>query len=197
MPESITGQRHIWLSFYRSDTVPWRFAGAILGGGQGAFSALRKPPDGVDSARLRLNRLLNMSGRAGRSSGNALGALGLFFSSFESGIGYLSEGSIPDSANSIAAGAVPVQFKCVLRRHQVEFGNACSEAGARQACLPTSHHTICLPVTCLRLLLFAGFATGALFRSARGLRSAGVAGAVGAVAATLLVAARSTLSKGL
>ena len=68
------------------------------------MSAFRKPPDGVDSARLRLNRLLNMSGRAGRTSGNALGALGLFFSSFESGLGYLSDGRTPDAVNSIGAG---------------------------------------------------------------------------------------------
>lgn len=46
-------------------------------------------------------------------------------------------------------------------------------------------------------LVLAGFATGALFRSARGLRASAVAGAVGAVAATLLVGARGSLSKGL
>ena len=43
----------------------------------------------------------------------------------------------------------------------------------------------------------AGFGTGALFRSSRGPRAAAVAGAVGAVAASGLVAARQTLSKNL
>lgn len=43
----------------------------------------------------------------------------------------------------------------------------------------------------------AGALTGALFRSPRGFRAAGVAGAVGAVGAALLVGARATLSKSL
>ena len=51
-----------------------------------------------------------MSGRAGRTSGNALGALGLFFSSFESGLGYVSDGRTPDAVNSVGAGTV----KCCI-----------------------------------------------------------------------------------
>lgn len=43
----------------------------------------------------------------------------------------------------------------------------------------------------------AGFGTGALFRSSRGPRAAAVAGAVGAVAASGLLAARQSLSKNL
>jgi mitochondrial import inner membrane translocase subunit TIM23 len=80
-------------------------AGAVLGGGQGAIGAVRTAPEiGPNTARLRLNRLLNMSGRTGRSAGNALGVLGLFFSSFESGLGYLADGRTPDAVNSVAAG---------------------------------------------------------------------------------------------
>lgn len=45
-----------------------------------------------------------MSGRTGRSAGNALGVLGLFFSSFESGLGYLADGRTSDAVNSVAAG---------------------------------------------------------------------------------------------
>ena len=76
-----------------------------MGGGRGALQALPRPPDApVDSARLRLNRLLNMSGRAGRSSGNALGALGLFFSVFESSLGYWADDRVPEEANTIVAG---------------------------------------------------------------------------------------------
>ena len=45
-----------------------------------------------------------MSGRSGRSAGNALGILGLFFSSAESGLGYLADGRVPDAANSLGAG---------------------------------------------------------------------------------------------
>ena len=80
-------------------------AGALLGGGRGALQALPRPPDApVDSARLRLNRLLNMAGRGGRSSGNSLGALGLFFSVAESGLGYWSDGSVPEELITVAAG---------------------------------------------------------------------------------------------
>ena len=43
----------------------------------------------------------------------------------------------------------------------------------------------------------AGFTTGAIYRSTRGPRSAAVAGAVGAVAASALVFARKTLNKNL
>ena len=67
----------------------------------------------VDSARLRLNRLLNVAGRSGRSAGNALGILGLFFSSSESGISYLSDGRLPDAANSLAAGQPSVLWHCM------------------------------------------------------------------------------------
>ena len=91
-----------------------------MGGGHGALQALPRPPEApTDSARLRLNRLLNMSGRSGRASGNALGALGLFFSSFESSIGYFSDGRTPDELNTIAAGArslTELHILCMLTR---------------------------------------------------------------------------------
>lgn len=43
----------------------------------------------------------------------------------------------------------------------------------------------------------AGFVTGALFRSTRGPRAAGVAGLFGLTAAMLLIAARETVNQGL
>ena len=82
-------------------------AGALLGGGQGATVALRSRPElraGADTSRLRLNRLLNQSGKSGRAAGNALGVLGLFFASFESAYGYLNDMRLPDWANSVGAG---------------------------------------------------------------------------------------------
>ena len=80
-------------------------AGAILGGSQGVLAAIRtKPESGADTARLRLNRFLNLSGKSGRSAGNALGVLGFFFASLESGYGYLADGRLPDAAESVAAG---------------------------------------------------------------------------------------------
>ena len=43
--------------------------------------------------------------QAGRSTGNALGVLGLFFSSSESLIGWASDYALPDAGNSVLAGA--------------------------------------------------------------------------------------------
>jgi mitochondrial import inner membrane translocase subunit TIM23 len=83
-----------------------RWPGAILGGGKGAIDAIKtKPLEGIpDTTRLRINRLLNTGGKTGRMAGNSLGVLGLFFSSFESSIGYFTDHALPDSANSILAG---------------------------------------------------------------------------------------------
>ena len=88
-------------------TIGWLYAGAILGGSQGLMQAVRSKPEAglPDTARLRVNRFLNMTGRSGRTAGNALGVLGLFFAGFESfGLSYWSDGRIPDSANSVGAG---------------------------------------------------------------------------------------------
>jgi len=88
--------------------LPFVAAGALLGGGQGAAVALRSRPEwtgGPDTSRLRLNRLLNQSGKTGRAAGNALGVLGLFFASFESGFGYLNDARLPDWSNTVGAGA--------------------------------------------------------------------------------------------
>lgn len=81
------------------------FAGALLGGSQGLVAAARVRPEiGPDTARLRVNRLLNMTGTRGRTAGNALGVLGLLFAGIESGLGYLNDGSVPDSAATVSAG---------------------------------------------------------------------------------------------
>lgn len=47
------------------------------------------------------------AGKTGRGAGHALGALGLFFSSFESAIAYGSDRILPDELNTIAAGGQP------------------------------------------------------------------------------------------
>ncbi len=87
-------------------------AGATLGGGQGTLAAIRTRPElGVDTARLRLNRVLNLGGKTGRAAGNALGALGLFYASAESGLDYLNDGRAPDVANSLGAGT----SSCLVR----------------------------------------------------------------------------------
>ncbi|EFN51953.1 hypothetical protein CHLNCDRAFT_139623 [Chlorella variabilis] len=83
-------------------------AGAILGGGKGAVQAVSAPVAlaGVESSqRLRINQLLNTSGKMGRTAGNSLGVLGLLFASFESFSGYMTNGQVPDQANTLIAGA--------------------------------------------------------------------------------------------
>lgn len=82
------------------------FTGALLGGSLGTAQAFRPNPaiQGVDSTRLKLNQLLNQSGRQGRIAGNAMGILGLLFSTSESGLGYLSDGRAPDWLNTLGAG---------------------------------------------------------------------------------------------
>ncbi len=84
---------------------PFGIAGALLGGSQGLIAAAKVRPEiGPDTARLKVNRLLNMTGTRGRTAGNALGVLGLLFAGMESGLGYLNDGSVPDAAATVAAG---------------------------------------------------------------------------------------------
>lgn len=80
--------------------------GALIGGGRGAYQSLTAPVAiaGVDSSRLRVNQLLNTSGKLGRGAGNALGVLGLFFASFESLLGYANDGLLPDELVTVVAG---------------------------------------------------------------------------------------------
>ena len=148
-------------------------SGALLGGSQGLVAAAKVRPEiGPDTARLRVNRLLNMTGTRGRAAGNALGVLGLLFAGIESGLGYLNDGSIPDSAATVAAGI-----------------GCSSKSIATCQVVPA--------LACKQFSCPAGFGTGSLFRSARGPRAAAVAGAVGALAASGLVAARHTVSQNL
>ena len=84
---------------------PFGIAGALLGGSQGLIAATKVRPEiGPDTARLKVNRLLNMTGTRGRTAGNALGVLGLLFAGMESGLGYLNDGTVPDAAATVAAG---------------------------------------------------------------------------------------------
>ncbi len=85
--------------------MPILCSGATLGGGQGLATAVRTRPEiGVDTTRLRLNRVLNLSGKTGRSAGNALGCLGLFYAASESSLDYANDGRLPDLLNSLGAG---------------------------------------------------------------------------------------------
>jgi import inner membrane translocase subunit TIM23 len=103
--EEATVHRRSWSENLQYYTGTGYLSGALLGGGQGLVAATKvKPEIGPDTARLRLNRLLNMSGTRGRTAGNALGVLGLFYAAMESGFGYMADGQVPDAATSVAAG---------------------------------------------------------------------------------------------
>lgn len=79
--------------------------GALSGGSYGLMQlAANKPEIAIDSNRVRLNRFLNMTGRTGRSFGNAFGVLGLFFAAFESSLTYAVEPYVPPNLGTIGAG---------------------------------------------------------------------------------------------
>mmetsp|Transcript_8293 Transcript_8293/g.51646 ORF Transcript_8293/g.51646 Transcript_8293/m.51646 type:complete len:176 (+) Transcript_8293:268-795(+) len=81
-------------------------AGVFGGAGKGLSDGLKsKPETGIDTPKLRMNRVLNATGNSGRRAGNVLGVLGLFYALSESGIIYLSDGLTSDTINGIAAGA--------------------------------------------------------------------------------------------
>lgn len=84
--------------------------GAVAGGGAGAYRTLLSPasltPAGLPSQRLRLNQLLNTSGKLGRSAGNALGVVGLFFASSESFLRNVNDGVLPDESATLGAGVL-------------------------------------------------------------------------------------------
>lgn len=79
-------------------------AGSVGGGAAGAAAVLRSPlPVGAEgSLKLRVNRLLNGGGRAGRAAGNTAGVAGLLYSSLDSALS-ASRGT-HDGWNTLAAG---------------------------------------------------------------------------------------------
>lgn len=107
--------------------------GAIVGGARGSANALSAPVAvaGVDSSRLRVNALLNTGGRMGRSAGNSLGVLGLLFASFESFIGYMADGQVPDEACTLGAGALTgAMYRSVRGPKQAAAAAAVGTIGA-------------------------------------------------------------------
>jgi mitochondrial import inner membrane translocase subunit TIM23 len=87
---------------------------------------------GVGSTqRLRVNQLLNTSGKLGRSAGNSLGVLGLMFASFESFYGYLNDGLVPEELTTMGAGAsTGAVFRSVRGPRQAAAAGAVGLIGA-------------------------------------------------------------------
>lgn len=109
--------------------------GALGGGGLGAYRAISSPVSlpGVSepSRRLRVNQLLNTSGRLGRTAGNSLGALGLFFASCESLLTHVNDRRVPDEAATVGAGAMTgALFRSVRGPRQAAAAAAVGTVGA-------------------------------------------------------------------
>ncbi|KAG9455200.1 hypothetical protein H6P81_008104 [Aristolochia fimbriata] len=75
--------------------------GAVIGAGKGSVEGLRAAERG-ESLKLRINRFLNASGRAGGKLGNFMGIVGLIFAGLESGIVAMRDND--DTISSVIAG---------------------------------------------------------------------------------------------
>lgn len=112
-------QRRSWSENLTYYTGAGYLTGAFAGGGVGAYKVLgpgslgdatksmagAASSQGNLSQRMRVNKVLNSSGKLGRSAGNALGVLGLLFSSSESFYLYLNDRVLPEDLMTVAAGA--------------------------------------------------------------------------------------------
>ncbi|XP_057455126.1 mitochondrial import inner membrane translocase subunit TIM23-2-like [Lotus japonicus] len=138
--EEARRKRRSWgenLTFY---TGCGYLAGAVAGAGVGLVEGVKSFESG-DTAKLRINRILNSSGHSGRTWGNRAGIIGLLYAGIESGIEAARD--TDDVWNSVAA----------------------------------------------------GLGTGALYRAARGVRSAAVAGAVGGITVGAAMAMKQALKR--
>jgi import inner membrane translocase subunit TIM23 len=109
--EEAAAHRRSWSENLTYYTGVGYLAGAVLGGGMGAYRAITTPvtlatAEGLPSQRLRINQLLNTSGKLGRSAGNALGVVGLMFSSSESFLRHMNDGALPEDMATVGAGTL-------------------------------------------------------------------------------------------
>ncbi|KAL1224098.1 Mitochondrial import inner membrane translocase subunit TIM23-1 [Cardamine amara subsp. amara] len=133
-------QRRSWgenLTFY---TGTGYLGGSVAGASAGIISGIKSFEFG-DTTKLKINRILNSSGLAGRTWGNRIGVVGLIYAGIESGVAAVTDKD--DVWTSVVA----------------------------------------------------GLGTGAVFRAARGVRSAAVAGALGGIAAGAVVAGKQVFKR--
>ncbi|KAH6781278.1 translocase of inner mitochondrial membrane 23 [Perilla frutescens var. frutescens] len=99
--EESLAQRRSWgenLTYY---TGIGYLAGATAGAAKGIFTGV-KAIEPSDTTKLRVNRILNGSGHAGRVYGNRCGVVGLMYAGLESGMVAVRDAD--DVVNSVAAG---------------------------------------------------------------------------------------------
>ncbi|CAN7058665.1 unnamed protein product [Brassica oleracea var. botrytis] len=133
-------KRRSWgenLTFYSGTGY---LGGSLAGAASGFFSGVRSFEYG-DTAKLKVNRILNSSGHAGRSLGCRIGVVGLIYAGIESGVVAYTDRD--DAWTKVVA----------------------------------------------------GFGTGAVFRAARGVRAAAVAGVLGGMASGAFVAGKRVLKR--
>ncbi|KAK7344184.1 hypothetical protein VNO77_13524 [Canavalia gladiata] len=100
-PEEAARTHRSWGDNLQYYTGTGYLSGAIIGAAKGTVEGLRAAESG-DSFKLRLNRVLNSGGQAGRRLGNSLGVLGLIFAGIESGM--IQFRGRDDFVNSAVAG---------------------------------------------------------------------------------------------
>lgn len=100
-PEEAARTHRSWGDNLQYYTGSGYLAGAITGAARGTVQGLREA-ESADSLKIRLNRVLNSGGLAGRRLGNSLGVVGLIFAGLESGMTYLR--GTDDLVNSAVAG---------------------------------------------------------------------------------------------
>ncbi|KMZ75935.1 Mitochondrial import inner membrane translocase subunit tim23 [Zostera marina] len=99
--EESVAQRRAWgenLTYY---TGCGYLVGAVSGAGKGLVEAVRATEPG-DTFKLRVNRVLNSSGQAGRRVGNRCGVIGLMYAGIESAL--VTVRDTDDLLNSVVAG---------------------------------------------------------------------------------------------
>lgn len=99
--EEARAQRRSWGENITYYTGIGYLGGATVGAGKGLVDGLRASEPG-ESMKLRVNRILNGSGHAGRKFGNRAGVVGLLYAGMESGLVALRD--TDDIINSVAAG---------------------------------------------------------------------------------------------
>lgn len=100
-PEESHAQRRSWgenLTYY---TGIGYLAGSSAGAAKGFVSGV-KSIEPTDTLKLKINRILNGSGQAGRQIGNRCGIIGLLYAGLESGM--VAYRDSDDVINSVVAG---------------------------------------------------------------------------------------------
>ncbi|XP_020231724.1 mitochondrial import inner membrane translocase subunit TIM23-1 [Cajanus cajan] len=100
-PEEAARTHRSWGDNLQYYTGTGYLSGALIGAARGTAQGLREA-EPADSLKLRLNRVLNSGGHAGRRLGNSLGVLGLIFAGLESGMIHFR--ATDDLVNSAVAG---------------------------------------------------------------------------------------------